>query len=178
MHHDPRHDQRGFTLIELSFACFIILLLAAMLVPRVTAFINTAYQTRTVNDMRAIGSTWEGCAGNWSWRADDLLDPLDPTAGGFIELMLTDQDLINLFQCRDLTDTPTPSPRPPEDDAWGNPYRYFVTAPVGDPPNILVMVSCGSDGICDPSWNSGTYPPSQTANDIVWQNDCFFYYPS
>ncbi len=170
-----RQHEHAFTLIELLIACFIILLLASLLVPRAPRFINALYQTRAVNDIRATGTTWGGCsAGRF---AALTFDPLDLTTGTFELLTLDDPILLNLYQCGTIGDTPSPSPLPPELDPWGNPYRYYVTSPPGTPPNQLIMLSCGADGVCDMTYNSGEYPPAQTVNDIVWQNDCFFYVP-
>ena len=129
-----RHDDKGFTLIEIMLVVIIIGILAAMIVPNLAGKTDRARRAAAQADIEANLAT--------------ALDMYELDTGGY---PATDQGLMALIQ------EPTASPVP---NNWNGPYlkkkkvpqdpwgrNYVYAAPGGHNQEGYDLSSYGSDGV-------------------------------
>jgi type II secretion system protein G len=168
-----RRAEKGFTLIELLIVIAIIGIIAALLIPNFLESLQKAKQKRTMGDMRNVGTAW------FSWLTDQY--GAAAAAG---------QDTISLPATYDVgtveTDlVPQYIQRIPTLDSWGGTLAYcrVPEAQLLAATQVMAIGSTGNDktasvATCAGSLTPTTYDPTDYAEDIVWLDGFFVYYPN
>jgi general secretion pathway protein G len=134
----------GFSLIELLIVMAVLMILAAMAVPRMQAAIQAAKISRAVGDVRTIGQAALG------FYAETGAAPVTLVDVGYDEQK---DPWGNAYQYRGFTSTTNPAQM--RTDRFGVPINTFFD-----------LYTMGADG---QSAFSLTAPQSQ--DDVIWAND-------
>ena len=185
---------KGFTLIELSVTLAVIAVLAAILTPLVTSYIDQARVTRAATDARAIATAYQlhkrdtsfypvytslsnARAGTES-EVDFASTTNIPTLGGSWTTTTTAGDIIDFLNNNKLTLNTSGNFRGGRiayrgpyldaigDDPWGN--AFLVNASnVDSDTNITYVLSAGPDGTLDTTRDQTTTTITVGNDDIA-----------
>ena len=100
---DQRYHGAGFTLLEIIVVVAIIGILGALVVPRVTSFLDLTHETRVRNDLDnvlSVAKMRHATSGVWPETLEEMVVPFGSKEPGFEELPV---------------------------DPWGNAYLYEMT---------------------------------------------------
>ena len=139
----------GFTLIELLIVVAIIGLIAAIAIPNLMSALNKARQTKTMADIKAIGSALETYAVDNNTYPKGLGDANAQALGQYLSRYLKTI---------------------PPGDGWNNPW-HVDTNSAG---TVYTITSYGADGAS--GTNSGG-PTTDFKSDIIYTNSSFYQWP-
>ncbi len=144
-----RRRQAGFTLIELLIVIAIIGLIAAIAIPNLMSALNKAKQTKTMADIKAIGSALETYAVDNNTYPKGLGDANAQVLGQYLSRYLKTI---------------------PPGDGWNNPW-HVDTNSTG---TVYTITSYGADGVAGS--NPGG-PTADFKSDIIYTNSSFYQWP-
>jgi len=145
-----RRSQAGFTLIELLIVVAIIGLIAALAMPNLMSALQRAKQTKTIADIKSIGSALENYAVDNNVYPKGLTNADAGVVAGFV--------------------SPLYLRKVPPADGWNNPW-HIETSANG---TLYTITSYGRDGQPGPV-NGG--PTGGLDCDIVYTNGSFYQWP-
>src|SRR3989441_8745536 len=144
-----RRTSAGFTLIELLIVVAIIGLIAAIAIPNLMSALNKAKQTKTMADIKAIGSALETYAVDNNTYPKGLSDANAQALGQYLSRYLKTI---------------------PPGDGWNNPW-HVDTNSAG---TVYTITSYGADGVA--GTNPGG-PTGDFNCDIIYTNSSFYQWP-
>src|SRR6267143_1688495 len=144
-----RPKRAGFTLIELLIVVAIIGLIASIAIPNLMSALNKAKQTKTMADIKAIGSALETYAVDNNTYPKGLSDANAQALGQYLSRYLKTI---------------------PPGDGWSNPW-HVETNSAG---TVYTITSYGADGVA--GTNSGG-PTTDFKSDIIYTNNSFYQWP-
>ncbi len=145
-----RRRQAGFTLIELLIVVAIIGLIAALAMPNLMSALQRAKQTKTVADIKSIGSALENYAVDNNVYPKGLTNADASVVAGYV--------------------SPLYLRKVPPADGWNNPWHVETSANG----TLYTIISYGRDG--QPGPQSGG-PTGGLDCDIIYTNGSFYQWP-
>jgi general secretion pathway protein G len=176
-------NSRAFTLLEILIVVVIILIVASILIPNLIDAMHKAKQKKTMAEIKIVGDSF------FSWHIDQV-GAASAGASKTRSYSVSDFEQIDAADMANLLE-PRYLQKVPLEDAWGNELGYHISAcctiddgenfglqcPIGCT-NILMIVSCGMDHVCDEgSYQAGAFDARDHHEDLVWLDGYFIRRP-